>query len=158
MYAPSPLANNETELFLSGPVQLARLGVVVSVILNIVLVEFVYLNTSAIPAWKTKVWQTTFPARPDASAPSFAVIEHVGVPRSATLVTNSTQLDVLCNEKNGFTNPNITYGNSRCLRNWQTFIPFEKQAYNYVSFDGNTYQNVSLQEPLDLWYAFTCTH
>lgn len=138
--------------------QLARLGVVASVILNIVLVEFVYLNTSAIPAWKTKVWQTTFPARPDASAPSLAVIEHVGVPRSATLVSKSAQLDVLCNEKNGFTNPNITYGNSRCLRNWQTFVPFEKQAYNYVSFDGNTYQNVSLQEPLDLWFAFTCTH
>ncbi|KAK1810277.1 hypothetical protein LTR12_015341 [Friedmanniomyces endolithicus] len=51
----------------------AWLGNCLSILLPIILCEFVYLNLVAVPAFKSKIWSTSLQASDNLTAPSFAI-------------------------------------------------------------------------------------
>ncbi|KAK0275426.1 hypothetical protein LTR35_011128 [Friedmanniomyces endolithicus] len=51
----------------------AWIGNCLSILLPIILCEFVYMNSVAVPAFKTKVWSTSLQANYNLTAPSFAI-------------------------------------------------------------------------------------
>jgi len=51
----------------------AWIGNCLSILLPIILCEFVYMSSVAVPAFKTKVWSTSLQANDNLTAPSFAI-------------------------------------------------------------------------------------
>ncbi|KAL9110271.1 MAG: hypothetical protein Q9227_005178 [Pyrenula ochraceoflavens] len=127
--------------------RLARLGVLLNVVVNIVLVEFVYLNGVAIPGFKSFTWKTSLEPTTSFQAPSIALIQEVGNHKRGSLPQSNTALTQFCKMQHNLSK------NQRCV---QTFYKSDTQwgTLAYSIFNGASFGPLKTGTDLDLLYGF----
>jgi hypothetical protein len=82
-----------------GEIRLPKIGIVATVLLNIIAVEFVYIPLVAIPAARNKVWKTSIAAHTDLLLPVMALSQDSYNYGRAVIAKNSTQLAIVAGQQ-----------------------------------------------------------
>ena len=125
-----------------------------TIFLNIILCQFIYLPVFAVPAFNEITWKMELNASQDISTPSFALLQNTELSRRATLETNSTSIQQMCDLK--MNDP--VFENDYCFTEPKEFsYGTEKQHHvRYVTFDGSQLPEIFTGMNLGLWYQYYC--
>ena len=134
-----------------GPTRVAAVGVVFTIFTNVIVCEFIYLNTSGIPDFQEIIWENTIRTCDTLKTPSIALIQETRYPSRAFLYDDSSDdYATRCQKES------LRPSNQRCFSNVQHYNSDVWGPLNYVVFNANSYQSLNLSQDLDLLYAFTC--
>ena len=132
-----------------GPRRFSRAGILITILLNVILCEFVYLPVFAVPEFNDIHWSMDLFASRSTLTPSLAVLQNANLQRRATLESNSSALNDLCQSKLDAER----FDNQRCFNGFSTM----GMNIKYVTFNGSTYdQSITLDDAIDLWYRYSC--
>ena len=151
-------------MWLLGNTVLPKIGIVATVFLNIIAVEFGYLNAVAVPAAHNKLWSTSLTSHNSLPPPAMALAQDSWFSSRAILSNNAEQLDQLYTDQ-----INAIPSNQAAFTNYSFFeeapppgaqsLPGE-QSLNYVLFNGSlpSGKNLSAMDDLNLAYKFYCKY
>lgn len=129
-----------------------------TIFLNIIFCQFIYLPIFAVPAFNEITWKIGLNASTNVTTPSFAIIQNTQLARRATLEEDTTSLQQLCDQK--MNNP--VFDNQWCFQEPKNFTYVDEQQHEhqvrYVTFDGNLYPTIDMDEHLSLWYQYKCRY
>ena len=135
-----------------------RLGIIVTVLLNIVACEFLYLNGVAVPAARTRVWRVSVSTQRSLAPPAVALYRLSAFGDRAILVDNNTYLDHYYRLASAPTNG---FSNLQYFTNYSTFpakgssgVPSSGDL-SYVTFNGS-YSNLTTLDDIDLIIQYYC--
>ena len=137
----------------SGETRAARIGIVATVLLNIIACEFGYLNGEAINVATTKVWHTSLSAHDSLPPPAVVLAQDTYFTDRAVLASDAETLNFLSRR--------LVLPNQRAFNNFTVFqhddMPgvLTGKSWNFVSFDGD-YSYLGSQEDVDLFYLYYC--
>jgi hypothetical protein len=141
-----------------GSSRLPKIGIVVTIFLNIIAVEFGYLNFVAVPSVHNKVWRTSLSAHQSLPAPALALEQGSFFITRAILASDEAYLDEVARN---ITSPEVSPSNQRAFRNYTTFpspnIPGvdDDGVIHTVFFDGS-YPQLTAVDDVFLVFQFYC--
>lgn len=120
--------------------------------MNIILCQFIYLPVFAVPAFNEITWTMGLDSSINITTPSFALLQNTNLSRRATLETNTTSIQQLCDLKES----NPVFENLFCFNNPREFSygGDNQQHVRYVTFNGSQFPNMSSATNLGLWYQY----
>ena len=135
---------------------MSRIGIVATVLLNIVACQFVYVNCVAVYAAREKLWRVSLHTEQSLAPPAMALAQLTGFNARAVLASDPAQLEELARNK-----AKSIPANQASFNNWATFpaSTFESAGvddagdFNYVTFNA-TYHNLTTFDDLDLAYKY----
>lgn len=136
-----------------GPRRFARAGVILTIFLNILLTQFIYLPVFAVPAFNDITWRMELNASRNVSAPSFAVLQNINLNRRAELEDDEQSIEQMCEQKAD----NDVFPNQYCFRPRENFTygdPDHPLHIEWAVFDGREVENMSMGSALGLWYQY----
>lgn len=139
-----------------GPVRAFRLGIVLTVLLNIAACQFLYMNCIAIHAAREKTWKITMHAEPSLSPPAMALTQGTAFSARAVLASDPKLLEQLAS-----TRATAKFTDEASFGNWSTFPDAALTStglddpgnFSHVVFNA-TDRQLSPFDDLDLAYLF----
>jgi hypothetical protein len=153
-----PKTNNISADNPLGSSRLPKIGIVVTIFLNIIAVEFGYLNFLAVPAVRNKVWRTSLSAHQSLPVPALALEQGSFFFNRAILASDEAYLEEVARN---ITSPEVSPSNQRAFRNYTTFaspnIPGvdDDGVIHTVFFDGS-YPQLTAVDDVFLLFQFYC--
>lgn len=138
----------------TGPRRFERAGIFITIFLNIILCQFIYLPVFAVPAFEEITWKMELNASQNISTPSFALLQNTELSRRATLEGNVSTIEEMCKDKES----DETFKNLFCFKDIATLTYGHNGQHHarYVTFDGSRYPNITMGTNLGLWYQYYC--
>lgn len=132
---------------------LVRIANGLTLILCVVVCEFVYLHNYAIPDYELKQWATSFNASNTLPMPAFALTRAVGVRRTADLVNKSPAFADACQ---GYEHNSTGSGPDRCFSSVQTLNAPVLGQVEYIIYSGIEQIQLGVSNSMDLHFQYQC--
>jgi len=134
---------------------LIRIANGLTLVLCVVVCEFIYLNNYAISDYEDKQWSTSFNASSTLSMPAFALTRAVGLRRTADLVDKSPAFSASCQDflTNG---TKAKPGNDRCFSDMQHFTTPGLGEVDYIIYNGSEQIQLGVSGSVELHFQYQC--
>lgn len=140
----------------TGENRLPKIGIAATVILNILAVEFGYLNVVAVPSARNKVWRTSIVAHESLTPPAMALTQDTFFQNRAILASDAGLIDQLWRDK-----IDATPSNQRSFTGYTTIpspeVPgVDDSSEIHVVFFNGSYPALRAVDDLNLGYLVYC--